>query len=221
MTDSHSLVEKKREALTQGIIELAGLVDTALRTSLDALRRQDLGVAEEIVGGDTLINRGRRVLEQQAMVVLAAHQPAARDFRLIGASLEMITEIERIADHAADVARILLIANGRRFPEVPLAKVLEMGDAAAAMFRDVMAAYAEGARADSARAAVLRENAVDAQERSIIEDVAAWLCQGPRAPMLGVELLWIAHHYERIADRATNIAERVVYIETGETPDLD
>jgi phosphate transport system protein len=216
------LIEKKREALRMGLLSMAGRVTTSLRRSLVALRNQDSALCHEIVADDAVINQERRVLEQQALVVLASHQPAGRDLRLIGASLEMVTELERIADHAADVARILLKAPASPLPQEPAKRIGLMGDIALEMFEHIMAVYAENGSADRARAAVARENAVDALEEAAVRDVIAWLCdQQTSSSLLGMQLLWIAHHYERVADRATNIAERLIYIETGETPELN
>ncbi|AFL72588.1 phosphate signaling complex protein PhoU [Thiocystis violascens] len=221
MNEMQLLVEKKRETLREGILAMGDLVSTALRASLDALRGQDLALASQIIEGDEIINRERRALEQEALVVLAAHQPAGRDLRLIGASMEMIAELERVADHAADVARILLRAEGQAFPADPVDHIAAMGQMAASMFSDVMQAYARNANAEQARIAVAREDEVDAQERETIQEIAGWICGNPQTSMAGIELLWIAHHYERVADRATNIAERIIYIATGETPELN
>lgn len=221
MNEMHLLVEKKRETLKQGILAMGDLVAAALDGSLAALRGQDLALARRIVAEDQIINRERRTLEQQALVVLAAHQPAGRDLRLIGASLEMIAELERIADHAADVANILIRAEGRAFPEEPMNHIAAMAEVARSMFGDVMRAYAEDAGAQQARLAVAREDEVDAQERATIQELAAWICGHSEHAVAGIELLWIAHHYERVADRATNIAEDIVYIATGEKPELN
>ena len=134
----------------------------------------------------------------------------------------MIAELERIADHAADVARILLKAPALPLPQEPVKRISLMGDIALAMFTRVMAVYAENGDADQARAAVAREDEVDALEEAAVRDVIAWLCdQQGSSSLLGMQLLWIAHHYERVADRATNIAERLIYIETGEMPELN
>lgn len=216
------LIEKKRQELRAGILGLSEQVASHIGRSLDALRRRDLDLAHEIVAADPAINHERRVLEQQALVILAAHQPAAHDLRLIGASLEMISELERIADHAADVGRILLRTPNLPFPDAPTQRIIQIGEAALAMFEQVMAVYAQNGSADQARAAVAREQAVDAMEELAIREVIQWLCDQLHASsLLGMQLLWIAHHYERIADRATNLAEQMVYIETGETPELN
>jgi phosphate transport system protein len=215
-------VQKKREALKQALVALGEQVDVALRKSLDALLRHDLDLAREIVGGDPSINLQRRVLEQEALLVLAAYQPAGSDLRLIGASMEMVSELERIADYAADVARILLFHGDCRFPAGLVGHVANMGEAAAAMFCDAMDAYG---RADGdaamARAVAARDDRVDALQREIVDAIVQLIGDDPEAAEPGVALSWVAHNYERVAHRATNIAERVVYIATGETPDLN
>ncbi len=146
MIHTRLLVEKKRESLKHGLADLAQQVGLALEQSLEAVRSQDLALAREIVAGDASINFARRALEQEALLGLAAYQPAGPDLRSIAASMEMVGEIERIVD---------------------------------------------------------------------------WIRAHPEAAAPGVALSWIAHNYERVADRATNIAERVVYIATGEVADLD
>jgi phosphate transport system protein len=215
-------VQKKREALKQALVALGEQVDVALRKSLDALLRHDLGLAREIVDGDPTINLQRRVLEQEALLVLAAYQPAGSDLRLIGASMEMVSELERIADYAADVARILLFHADRRFPAGLVGHVADMGEAAAAMFCDAMDAYGQAdGDAVMARAVAARDDRVDALQRDIIDAIVQLIGDDPGMAAPGVALSWVAHNYERVADRATNIAERVVYIATGETLDLD
>jgi phosphate transport system protein len=221
MSDTRLLVTQKREALKAGILALGDQVGEALRKSLDALQRGDLDLARTIVSADADINHERRVLEQQALIVLAAYRPAGSDLRLIGASLEMISEMERIADYAADVARALLRQDPSSLPRGPLERCVCLGEAATGMFSSAMSAYADGADASRARAAAAGDDAVDSAEQAVITEIMGWIRERPEDVRVGVSLLSIAHNYERVADRATNIAERVVYIATGETPDLD
>ena len=215
------LIEKKREALKQGLTALGGRVELALQQSLEALRAQDPVLAREIVAGDAAVNRERRILEQEALLTLAAYRPAAADLRMIGASLEMVAEIERIADYAAGVAKILLRNEGRPFAAALVARIAAMGDAAVSMFADAMDAYGRDGDEALARAAAARDDGVDALRREAIAAIVELIRSHPEEAASGIALTWIAHNYERVADRATNIAERVVYIATGETPDLD
>lgn len=222
MPQSPLLLEKKREALKQALLAMGGQVEQALRKSLEALRGQDLGLAREIVSGDTAINQQRRLLEQDALLVLAAFKPAGLDLRLIGASMELVAELERIGDYAADVARILLRHAQPPLPTPLLARVADMGDAAVDMLRDALAAYGRaGGDAPLARLVASRDDQIDALQSELIDAIAGLIGDDPRQAAPGIALSWVTHLYERVADRATNIAERVVYIATGETPDLD
>ncbi len=222
MSETSSLVEKKREALKQALLALGEQVEVALRKSLAALGGQDLDLAREIVEGDQEINRGRRLLEQEALLVLAAYQPAGVDLRMIGAAMEMVAEMERIGDYAADVARILLLHADQTFPPVLIRCVTEMGEAAVAMFHDALTAYErDGGDALMAHAVAARDDQVDRLQSDMIAVIVELLRNAPEAAAAGIALSWMAHNYERVADRATNIAERVVYIATGQTPDLN
>jgi phosphate transport system protein len=221
MTQLPLLVEKKREALKQALMALGEEVERALRQSLDALRRGDLALARDIVDGDAAIDRERRLLEQETLLVLAAYQPAGFDLRMIGASLEMVGEIERIADYGADVARILICNAERTFPVALVERIAAMGDGAVSMFADAMTAYGRGGDEALARAVAARDDEVDAWQREAVDAVMDLIRANPEEAAPAVALSWVAHNYERVADRATNIAERVVYIATGETPDLD
>lgn len=221
MREPRLLVERKQDALEQGLIQFGEQIAHALQSSIDALRNQDAALACDVVAGDRLVNQERRILEQQALVTLAAYQPAGRSLRAIGASMEMIAELERIADHAADVARIIHRQGCRAFPDTLRERVLEMGELAGTIFREVMKAYASDDEGPGVRAAIAAEDRVDALEQAAIREVTEWLCGHGSEPAQGVDLLWIAHHYERVADRCTNLAERVIYIATGETVELD
>lgn len=221
MSDVPLLVEQKRDALKSGILALGAQVEAALDQSLEVLRSGDLALARRIVEGDVEINQARRVLEQQALVVLAAYQPAGADLRMIGASLEMISEMERIADYAADNARILLHLGTEDVPDALVRDCVALGEAAVAMFVNTLAAYTAHADETAARAAAAADDEVDRAEQVLIDRVMDWLRTRHEGSRIGVALLSIAHNYERVADRATNLAERIVYIATAMTPDLD
>ena len=221
MSMTQSLVQQQCMTLRSGMLGLGERVREALQRSLDALRNTDLPLAQAIVQGDREINRERRMLEQQALVVLAAFRPAGSDLRLVGGSLEMISEMERMGDYAADIARALLRLAPARLPSGPLQQCLELGEAAIAMFGSALDAYAEDADASGARLVGAADPAVDRAEQELIGAVLSWLRDHPEQARAGVTLLSIAHGYERVADRATNLAERIIYIATGETPDLD
>ena len=221
MQSVHPLVEKKRDHIEHGLIEMGERVVAALHQAIDCLRRQDTDLAQAIIVGDDAIDHDRRALEQECLLVLAAHKPAGRDLRAVGATLELATELERIADYAVDAARNVIEMGETRFPAAPLALVAQMADAATAMVAEALASYGHDGDAARARAAAAGNRAVIAQVHEAVEAVIAAMQEEPTAARAGVLLLWAVRDFQRTAGRATNIAERVVYIATGETVDLD
>ncbi len=220
MQSVHPLVEKKRNHIEQGLAAMGANVVAALRQSIDCLRNQDTELARTIIDGDDPIDRHRRLLEQECLVVLAAHKPAGRDLRVVGATMELATELERIADYAVDAARNVIDMAEARFPPGPLALVVRLAEEATAMVAEVLAAYGHDVDAARARAAAAGNARVVGHVQGAVDAVINAMQADPGSARAGVRLLWAARDYQRAASRATNIAERVVYIATGETLNL-
>lgn len=221
MPDSTTLVQKKRTHLERSVYDLGILVIEALHRSVVCLRGQDRVLADQIVAEDSLINHRRRVLEQECLVTLAAFKPAAEDLRGIGSCLGMVSELERIGDYAADVARIVLRAGDEAFPAEPIAAIVKEAEQAIAMLAATLVAFGAGAGAEGAREAVAAEPQVDQAEDAVVEQVLGMMRRDPEFARLGTYLLWIAHNYERVADRATNVAEHAIYIASGQAEELN
>jgi len=220
MLDMKLLVHKKREELEEGVRLMGELVCTALRKSLDCLRLQDADLAREIIAEDTPINAQRRMLEQQCLLVLAAYQPAGQDLRKIGASLEILSELERIGDYAADVAKIVVKGTGSPYPRNLVERVDRIAMAAFSMLDESLRAY-RSVDAQLARVTAQRDDEVDRQQREATKEILELMREDPDYVMPGTYLLWTAHIYERVADRATNVAERVIFAATGERIELN
>jgi phosphate transport system protein len=201
--------------------DLGSLVIEALNQSVICLTQQDLESAERIIAGDAAINQQRRILEQECLVALAAYKPAGADLRAIGACMELVSELERIGDYAADVARILKRSGDVRFPSETVEAIVEVAQDAIAMLTASLDAFTRGLDEHTALASIAREEQVDRNEQAVIERVLAMMSTDPGFATAGTYLLWIVHNYERVADRATNVAERAVYVASGETRDLD
>jgi phosphate transport system protein len=221
MTDNIHLVQKKRLQLQAAIGDLGGLVIQALNHSVTCLREHDLNLAERIIAADADINQQRRVLEQQCLVTLAAYKPAGADLRAVGACMELVSELERIGDYAADVASVMLKIGAVSLPPEPVAAILDVADHAIAMLADALDAFTSNSDETTARASVAGEAQIDRDEDAIIEQVLGKMRVDSEFTLAGTYLLWIVHHYERVADRATNIAERAVYVAAGHLPNLN
>jgi len=220
MQSVHPLVEKKRAQVEQGLAEMGAKVIESLRRSIDCLRGQDMELAGTIIAGDDPIDRHRRILEQECLLVLAAHKPAGRDLRVVGATMELTTELERIADYAVDAARNVIEMGKASFPPQALALVVQVAESATAMVAEALAAYGHEVDPGRAGAAAAGNTAVLGQVREAVEGIIAAMQADPGAARACVLLLWAVRDYQRAASRATNIAERVIYIATGETLDL-
>jgi phosphate transport system protein len=220
MQSAHPLVEKKRDHAEHGLTDMGAKVVAALRESIACLANQDADLARSIIAGDDPIDRNRRCLEQECLLVLAAHKPAGRDLRVVAATLELATELERIADYAVDAARNVIEMGESRFPAGPLALVVELAEEATAMVAEAMAAYGHNADGARARAAAAGNAAVMVHVRQAVESIIAAMQADPGSAPACVRLLWAVRDYQRAASRATNISERILYIATGETPDL-
>lgn len=215
MAQPVTLIDKKRHHLDGGLHALGTLVLDALRQSVVCVQGQDLDLARQIAEDDALINHRRRVLEQECLITLAAYKPAGGDLRRIGACLTLVSELERIGDYAADVARVVLRAGAEPFPAAPVAAIAAEAAMAIDMLAATLALLESGAGAEAARAAVAQEPAVDLAEETVVEQVLGMMRADSTFATLGTYLLWIAHNYERVADRATNVAEQVIYIASG------
>ncbi len=221
MSENMHLVQRRRAQLQGAVGDLGKLVIDALRQSVVCLSDHDLALAERIIAADAHINQQRRLLEQQCLVTLAAYKPAGADLRAIGACMELVSELERIGDYGADVARIIRRSGEKPFPSASVDAIVEVADDAIAMLTESLDVFTCGRDEQSARASVAREDQVDRNEEAVVERVLTMMRADPDFAATGTYMLWIVHNYERVADRATNVAERAVYVASGQTPELD
>ncbi|MCS7087441.1 MAG: phosphate signaling complex protein PhoU [Thermoflexales bacterium] len=213
-----------RSGLDQGLAELrddllriSSLAEDLIARSVSALKRQDLEAARALIEMDTRVNTLRYQVETRAVQLIALQQPAARDLRFIMAAVHSAIEMERMADHACGIARICL-----RIGEEPLIKPLidipKMCDIACAMLHDATSAFI-ALDAEAARHIAERDSEVDNLYAQVLRELLTYMMQDRRKVEQGTYLLWVAHNLERIADRVTNVCERIIFVATGELGD--
>jgi phosphate transport system protein len=207
------------DALNQGVLELGSMVDKAIQKAMQALVEQDLDLARQVMVNDQALNRLRFDLENAALDILALQQPMARDLRFIMATQIIAIELERMGDYARGIAEIAL-RMGHAPPIQPVEDLPKMADIARAMLREVLDAFARRDVA-LARAIPQRDDAVDALNDRIYSEVIELMIQDPSTVNRATWLLWVTHNIERLADRVTNVAERVVFMVTGELVEMD
>ncbi len=196
------------------VAQLGVTVDDAIDHSMAALAAQDTDIAQHVIAGDDAIDEGTATINALGACLITRHQPVLGDLRAVLAALAIADELERIGDHAEGIARLVT-----RLPQAPDATALRALQVLAALARvqlqDALDAYRAG---NVQRASVVwRADAdVDALCHRLVGTLMTALGDDQATRTSSTYLLWIAHNIERIADRAGNICERVVYIATGE-----
>jgi phosphate transport system protein len=204
--------------LRSSVVAMASMVDKAVNNAVAALVQRDVSLAQQVVTEDRAINEHRWQTEEQALLLIATQAPMAKDLRTIAAAIHIVTDLERMADHAAGIAKIA-IQTSDLAPLKPLIDIPRMSEIARAMLHDAITAYIEDDQA-AARAIVARDDAVDGLYEQIYRELLTFMLADPTTIDQATHLLWVAHNLERIADRVTNICERVVFAATGQLEEL-
>jgi phosphate transport system protein len=214
MLRTHRLdLDRQLGQLQQEVVSLAGIVDKAIIRAVDALKRRDLAESQQVVREDDYIDQKRYEIEERCIDLIATQQPMARDLRTIIALLHISVELERIGDYAEGISKISLMM-GEEPPLKPLIDIPRMADKATQMLRDSLDSLVSR---DVVKANQVwqDDDEVDALYDQVYRELLLFMIQNPQTIQKATYLLWTAHDLERIADRATNIAERVIFLVTG------
>jgi phosphate transport system protein len=205
--------------LERDLLQMGTGVEQAIRGAVESLASTDEKQAKQIIAADDHIDSMMLQIEERCLRLLALQQPMASDLRLIGMALKITTDLERIADHAVDIAKATLRIAGEQLVK-PLVDIPRMADISMRMLQDSLQAYA---RRDVQLAAGLasREDEVDKLYSTILRDVIALMGAEAGVNRQLTHLLMAAHDLERVADHATNIGEGVIYMVTGKRKDLN
>jgi phosphate transport system protein len=205
--------ERELRQLQDNMLILASMVDHAIGKSVEALRQLNAADAEVIIRDDRLINVKRYAIEDLAVATIATQQPMARDLRTIMAVLHISIELERMGDYAAGIGRIVLMHEDRELLK-PLIDIPRMADVSREMLRRSLDAFVNR-DAELAKQVALDDDRVDQLYNQVYRELLTYMLGDPRTIDRATWLLWVAHNLERIADRVTNICERVVFLVTG------
>ncbi|MDA1081583.1 MAG: phosphate signaling complex protein PhoU [Gemmatimonadetes bacterium] len=220
MTDAlaagHRTFHEKLDALKKGLVALSQRAEEVLTLSMDALRAGDVTKAKTVIEADREVDRLEVELEADAIALLALQQPMARDLRFIVSAIKITSDLERVGDHAVNIAgsTIRMSALGSRLAVPP--QISEMSRLASAMLSDALDAVV---RIDGAlgREVCRRDDAVDSLHETLFRSLLTHMMEEPRTISYALELLLIGRNLERVADLATNIAEDAVYLAEGVT----
>ncbi|MGE3857302.1 MAG: phosphate signaling complex protein PhoU [Dehalococcoidia bacterium] len=202
-----------------GVLELGSMVDRQIERSMRALMERDLPLADAVVRDDGEVNRTRFHLDNMSISLLAQQAPMASDLRLIVAVLAMVSDLERMGDHAEGIARIVLLMQDEPLVK-PLADLPEMSLVGRRMLRGALDAFVDRS-VEGAYVVGRTDDEVDEIYDRVYHELVGIMGADLSTIESCTHLLWVAHNLERIADRTTNIAERVVYTVTGMLPQMD
>jgi phosphate transport system protein len=209
--------------LHENLTILGNLVEHAVVRAVDALKRRDLDASRQVIQGDDLIDQARYQLEEECIRLMGMQQPLATDLRTLVAILHVSVELERIGDYAEGIAKISLMMADEP-PLKPLIDIPRMTDQASDMLRRSLNALDQAISMSGDEAAIEAaalqvcsdDDEVDALYDQVYRELLTYMLQDPKNVQRATYLLWVAHNLERMADRATNIAERVIFLLTGQ-----
>lgn len=216
---TRDLFNAELRQIQDDVLALGSMAEKAIMDAMEAFRDGDAEWSRKIIADDEKINAKRFAIEDRAIFVIATQQPMATDLRALASVLYIITDLERIADHAEGIARINLLMGEEPLPR-RLSYVPAMADRAVAMLRDSLKAFIDH-NVDAARQTCDADDEVDRLQDSVYDECIKNMLDDPSTIQRNTYLLWAAHNLERIADRCTNICERVVYTATGHMDELN
>ena len=194
---------------------MSGEAEAALSLAVDALLSRDSDKAELVLAGDRHIDTLEIEIEEQCVALLALQQPMARDLRMLMAAGKIVNHLERVGDHAVNIAQSAMRLSKSR-PITPEPEIIEMARLARLMLSDALEAFVRG-DTEAARDVCRRDDKVDALHRSVFRILLTHMMEDPHMISNGMELFLVSRNLERVADLATNIAEDVVFLVEGKS----
>ena len=217
MVNSHTVksYDKELDTLERRIAEMGGIAEKMVIDAMDALSNADTELAHQVVATDVRLDVLQREIEDLAVMTIARRQPVAVDLRELISAIRVAGDLERVGDLAKNIAkRAVKIGVEARVPRA-IVGLKHMNEVATELMKDVLDAYAQR-DADRAREVWERDVDLDALEDSVFRDLLTHMMEDPRNISFCAHLLFCSKNIERIGDHATNIAETVVYLATGE-----
>ncbi|MEA4833734.1 MAG: phosphate signaling complex protein PhoU [Anaeromusa sp.] len=204
------------QGVRNDILQMGQLVITAIERSIQALVDLDMELACQVIQGDDAIDELELLLEERCVVLIARQQPLAKDLRILSTGLKISTDLERIGDHAFDIAKIAKrLGEGGNGHVKPLLDIPRMAGLATQMLRDALTAYVN-MDVELADKVCQADDEVDALYNQLFRELLTYMLANPAVINDATQLIFVARYLERVADHTTNIAEWVIYLQTGQ-----
>ncbi len=206
------------QALQDDLLILGSMVEKAIVKSIDSLKRRDFALAQKVIEEDLLVNHKRYEIEETCLRLLATQQPMASDLRTIVAVLHITVDLERMGDYAEGIAKVSIMIGDEPLIK-PLIDIPRMSELALGMLRGSLDAFIER-DVEAAKKVCLDDDMVDALHGQVYRELLTYMLQDAKTINQATYLTWVAHNLERIADRSTNICERVLFAATGKMEEI-
>jgi phosphate transport system protein len=201
------------------LLRMASMLNNAVSRAVQAMANRDVVLARQLIADDAEINALRFEIEEKCVVAIATQQPAAGDLRAIVAAMNIVSDLERMADHAAGIAKVVVKMGDEPLLK-PLVDIPRMAEECRNMITGALDAYMNR-DAEMAHAIAQRDDIVDGLYQQIFRELLTFMLEDPKTISRALYLLFAAHILERIGDRAVNIAERVIFLTSGKMKELN
>jgi phosphate transport system protein len=215
MTEAHRHFHDDLSQVKIRLLTMSGEAEAALGLAVEALLDRDATKAQAVITGDRVIDQMEVELEEMCINLLALQQPMARDLRMLTSALKIANDLERVGDHAVNIAQSASRLAGLR-AIAPEPEIIEMARLARDMLSDALEAFIRG-DAQAGREVCRRDDKVDILHRSVFRILLTHMMEDPHMIGAGMELFLVSRNLERVADLATNIGEDVVFLVEGKS----
>ncbi|MDI4656340.1 phosphate signaling complex protein PhoU [Xanthobacter autotrophicus] len=210
-----SSFDQELKEIGRKVVEMGGLAERLVADSVSSLIKRDGALAQKVVLLDTTVDQMQREIEDRAILVIAKRQPVANDLREIVSAIRIANDLERIGDLAKNVGKRVMAIEGEYHPAKLVRGVEHISDLVLEQLKEVLDAYA--ARNEAKAVEVWgRDSAIDTMYTSLFRELLTYMMEDPRNISVCTHLLFCAKNIERIGDHATNVAEIVYYMVTGQ-----
>lgn len=216
---ARKVFEANLQELHNDLIRMGSIVEKQIYDCIDALVTQNTEKAERIMKNDDIVDEMEREIEDKAIKLIAMQQPLAIDLRNIFTMTKIVTDLERMADHAVDVAKITLRLKDEKYVK-QLVSIPKMAEIVVLMIRDALDAYVAG-DVEKAYAVCKRDDEVDAIYKEVFRELLQVMIEDQNKVNQATQFIFICKWLERIADHTTNICEWTIYLVTGEKINLN
>jgi phosphate transport system protein len=216
--ETRTAFRKRLREIQDDILAMGSMVSKSTIRSIESLKNRDMDLAQQVIVDDRKVNQKRFEIEEKCVELIATQQPMASDLRIIVAVLNIITELERIGDHAEGIAKIAIMI-GDEPPLKPLIDIPRMAEKTVEMLRHSLDAFVNR-DAEAARKISGEDDMVDQLYDQVFRELLTFMAEDPKTITRATRLIWVAHNLERSADRVTNICERVVFVVTGKMEEI-